>query len=242
MQEDPLALLAQTTAAWGWQLSPIQLDQFATYAAELQCWNAHTNLTSITDPTQISVRHFLDSLWCARLWGGQPGGPESLIDIGSGAGFPGLPLKLLCPDLRLTLVESVGKKAAFLRHIVGLLALEYVEVLQARAETLGHDPQHRARYPVATARAVADLGVLVEYALPLLQVGGRLLAPKGAAIDAEVARAQQVCGLLGARLLTVEPVHLPASPPRTLVVIEKQTSTPPAYPRAVGVPTRRPLA
>ncbi|HWQ15852.1 MAG TPA: 16S rRNA (guanine(527)-N(7))-methyltransferase RsmG [Roseiflexaceae bacterium] len=230
--------MAQTAAAWGLALSPQQLDQFARYAAELRAWNKRTNLTAITDERGIVTRHFLDSLRLALSWGDAP---HSLVDVGAGAGFPGLPLKILRPGLRLTLVESVGKKAAFLEHIVAALGLREVEVLAARAEELGRDPRHREGYDVAAARAVAELRVLAEYLLPLCRVGGRMLAPKGAEVDDEVRRAERALAALGGRLLAVEPVALPETEPRTLVVVEKVAPTPAAYPRAVGVPARRPL-
>ncbi len=146
--------LATTTTAWGLPLSEAQIDQLATYAAELRRWNERVNLTAIDDEAGIVVRHFLDSLRCALSWGDAPG---SLVDVGAGAGFPGLPLKILRPELRLTLVESVAKKAAFLRHVVDMLGLAGVEVVVARAEALGRDAAHRGRYDVAVARAVAEL-------------------------------------------------------------------------------------
>lgn len=238
MAKHSLALLAETAAAWGLPLSTNQIEQFATYAAELQRWNEQVNLTAVTDTDGISVRHFLDSLRCACSWGAAP---HSLIDVGSGAGFPGLPLKVLCPTLQLTLVESVGKKAAFLEHIVSLLGFQHVTVLCARAEALGHDPQQREAYDVATARAVAGLRVLAEYCLPLVRPGGRFLAPKGAAVADEVAEAQHALAVLGGQVLAVEPVLLPGLDPRTLVVIGKTVPTPHIYPRAVGIPARRPL-
>ncbi len=233
-----LDILANTTADWGMPLSATQLAQFALYADTLRQWNEHLNLTAITDYKAIMVRHFLDALRCARSWGNPP---CSLIDIGSGAGLPGLPLKLLCPSLELTLVESVHKKAAFLQHIVDLLGLSAVTILPQRAEVVGQDRHHRERYDVATARAVAPLNVLAEYCLPLLQIGGRFLAPKGADITAEIDRARFALTTLGGQLLAVEPVHLPGLEPRTLVIVEKIAPTPPLYPRVTGVPARRPL-
>jgi 16S rRNA (guanine527-N7)-methyltransferase len=238
MHTDPFDLLAATTAAWGMPLSEQQRAQFATYAAELQHWNRRANLTAITDSAQIVTRHFLDSLVCARFWGSVP---ARLIDVGSGAGFPGVPLKLLCPALHLTLVESVGKKTAFLQHLAATLELEHVAVLTARAEQVAHDVHHRASYDVAAVRAVADLRAVAEYALPLLRIGGRLLAPKGADVAHEVERAQHAIELLGGRLHAVERIALPDVEPRTLVLIDKIAETPAAYPRAVGVPARRPL-
>src|SRR6266511_3120408 len=220
--------LATTTTAWGLPLSEAQIDQLATYAAELRRWNERVNLTAIDDEAGIVVRHFLDSLRCALSWGDAPG---SLVDVGAGAGFPGLPLKILRPELRLTLVESVAKKAAFLRHVVDMLGLAGVEVVVARAEALGRDAAHRGRYDVAVARAVAELRVLAEYCLPLCRVGGRFLAPKGAQIAAEVQSAQPAIAQLGGRLLAVEDVDLPGLEPRSLVVVAKVASTPPRYPR-----------
>src|SRR3954452_13552927 len=216
-------LLATTAAAWGHPLSPAQLDQFAVYAAELRRWNERVNLTAITDETGIVTRHFLDSLRCAQSWGSAP---QNLVDIGAGAGFPGLPLKILRPELQLTLVESIAKKAAFLRHMAEMLGLTNVEIVVARAEAAGRDPAQREHYDVAVARAVAELRVLAEYCLPLCRVGGRFLAPKGARIEQEVQAALPAIGQLGGRLAAIEPAELPEVEPRTLVIIEKRAPTP----------------
>src|SRR5262245_42980069 len=156
-------LLATTAATWGLPLSQLQLDKFATYAAELRRWNTRVNLTAISDEQEIVIRHFLDSLRCALSWGTPP---HSLVDVGAGAGFPGLPLKILHPDMRLVLVESVAKKAAFLRHIAAELHLDQVNIVVDRAEVVGRDVAHRERYDAAVARAVAELRVLAEYCLP----------------------------------------------------------------------------
>lgn len=231
-------LLAAYAADWGLPLSQPQLDQFAAYAAELRRWNERVNLTAITDEADVVARHFLDSLRCALSWGAPPG---RAVDVGAGAGFPGLPLKILRPEMRLTLIESVEKKAVFLRHIVTELGLDQVEVLAARAEAVGRDPERREQYDLAAARAVADLRVLAEYCLPLCRVGGRFLAPKGAQVERELQAALPAIEILGGRLVAVEPVALPGVEPRTLVVIEKAAPTPPAYPRGVGAPAKRPL-
>ena len=230
--------LLNTAGAWGLRLDQRQIEQFARYSAELRAWNARVNLTAITDEEGIVARHFLDSLRCALSWGDAP---SSLIDIGSGAGFPGLPLKILRPELRVALVESVSKKAAFLRHMIAVLDLRDVTVLTARAETVGRDPQHREQYDVVTARAVAELATLAEYCLPLCRVHGRVLVPKGSDIADEVARARTAIERLGGRVIDVESVTIPGVEPRTLVVIAKVAPTPAAYPRAVGVPARRPI-
>ncbi len=231
-------MILDTAHAWGLRLDRRQIEQFTRYSAELRAWNTRVNLTAITDEEGIVARHFLDSLRCALSWGDAP---SSLIDVGSGAGFPGLPLKILRPELRLTLVESVGKKAAFLQHMVAVLNLRDVMVLTDRAETVGRDPQHREQYDVVTARAVAELATLVEYCLPLCRVHGRVLAPKGSDIADEITRAHAAIERLGGQLIGVEPVAIPGIEPRTLVVIAKVAPTPAAYPRAVGVPARRPI-
>lgn len=231
-------ILADTAAAWGIPLSPPQLEQFTTYAAELRRWNERVNLTTITGARAIITRHFLDSLRCALSWGDAP---RSLIDIGTGAGFPGLPLKILRPALHVTLVESIARKAAFLEHITEALGLDGVAVVVGRAEAAGQAAEYRERYDVAVARAVADLRVLAEYCLPLVRVGGRFLAPKGAQIDDEVAAAQPAIRQLGGRVLAVEPVAVPGVEQRSLVVVAKATPTPERYPRAPGIPAKRPL-
>ncbi len=231
-----LTLLEETAAAWGISLSQEQIGQFVAYAATLQQWNKRMNLTTVTDLASIVSRHFLDSLRCARSWGAVP---QSLVDVGSGAGFPGLPLKIAFPSVQLTLIESVQKKLSFLEHVVSLLGLEGVTLIGERAEQVGHNPQQREQHDVAVARAVAEMRVLAEYVLPLVRVGGRFLAPKGADVASEVAVAQHALVLLGGRSVAVEPVIVPGEETRTLVVVEKVAPTPPTYPRAPGVPARR---
>jgi 16S rRNA (guanine527-N7)-methyltransferase len=238
MSDHAAELLAATAADWGLPLRSAQLEQFARYAALLIEWNAHINLTAISAPDQIYRRHFLDSLSLALFWGDAP---QRLIDIGSGAGFPGVPLKILRPELELTLVDSVGKKTAFLRHLVQTLGLQHVHVYTARIEDLGRDPAERERYDVVTARAVAELRVLVEYALPLARVGGRMLAPKGAGAAAEIADAANAIALLGGAPARRETVHLPGQDSAVVIVIPKIAATDARYPRAVGLPRRRPL-
>ncbi|WP_298821242.1 16S rRNA (guanine(527)-N(7))-methyltransferase RsmG [Chloroflexus sp.] len=231
-------LLSETVAAWGLSLSEHQLAQFHRYLDELIIWNDRFNLTAVRDRPAMIRRHLLDSLWLARDWYRLP---ANLIDIGSGAGFPALPIKILYPTLPVTLVEATGKKADFLRYVIDCLGLSGTRVINERIETVGHDPAERERYEVVTARAVAELRVLVEYALPLLQVGGRLLAPKGRDPEAEIAAARPALRLLGGELSYCQPVHIPGEEPRSLVVISKVAPTPDRFPRRVGIPARRPL-
>lgn len=231
-------LLTTTIATWGLHLDAGQLALFNSYADELEAWNRHTNLTAVSGREEIYRRHFLDSLSLVPFWG-EP--PDTLVDLGSGAGFPGLPLKILRPELELTLVDSVGKKTEFLSHLVRRLGLNDVRVRTARAEELGRDRAERERHALVTARAVAELRVLVEYGLPLLRVGGRMLAPKGAGAFEEAAAAANAIDLLGGELVAVEPVSLPGLDARAVVVIDKIAPTDPRYPRPVGTPARRPL-
>lgn len=232
-------LLITATNKWDLSLSETQLEQFERYAVELSRWNERTNLTTITDPREIGVRHFLDSLSLAQVWRSEP--PQSLADIGTGAGFPGLPLKLIWPDMQLLLVESVGKKTEFLQHMVKVLELRDVEIRTSRAEELGRDPRYREQFAGVTARAVATLNVLAEYCLPLCQVGGIFVAPKSAAGEQEAQEAQRAVRLLGGESGPSIPVQLPGIEPRTLVVVHKMQPTPPQYPRRVGIPVKRPL-
>lgn len=224
----------------GLRLSRSQLSALALYERELVDWNARFNLTAIRDPQEIYIKHFLDSLTC--LLAMREATIGRLVDIGTGAGFPGIPIKIMYPKLQLTLVESVGKKAEFCRHVVKMLDLTGVEVIQERAEVLGQDPVYRERYDWAVARAVAILPVLAEYLLPLVRVGGSMLAMKGESGPAEAHKAEHALRVMGGHLRQLMPVTLPGvAEERYLVVIDKVAATPNSYPRKVGVPAKRPL-
>jgi 16S rRNA (guanine527-N7)-methyltransferase len=162
-------LTQEFLAMSGVTLNPRQLAALNRYRDELNLWNTQHNLTAIRDPENVRVKHFLDSLSAYLALRGTAMG--KVIDVGTGAGFPGLPLKILCPNIKLTLVESVGKKSAFCRHIVKVLEFENVEVVNARVEALGQDSNHREKYDWALARAVAVMPVLLEYLLPLVRIG-----------------------------------------------------------------------
>ncbi len=236
----PMQLLAAgARALLELELTPGQLAAFDTYARLLREWNERFNLTAITDDEGIQVKHFLDSLSVLKVL---PAGPLRLIDVGTGAGFPGLPLKLVRPELTLTLVEATGKKITFLEAVVGELGLRGVTAVKARAEEIGQDRAHRERYDWAVARAVAELPVLLEYLLPLVKVGGRALAQKGATAPAETKAAQTAASRLGGRLNELVPLTLPGLPdPRYLVVYDKTAATPKQYPRRAGVPSKAPI-
>lgn len=235
------------------ELTQEQLEQFQLYYQELVEWNARTNLTAITEYEPVQVRHFLDSLTLASLHlRNDPAGKlfsmerARLIDIGAGAGFPGLPLKILYPHLRLTLVDSIGKKTGFLQHIIARLAFSGVEVINGRAEELGQDGSHREKYDVATGRAVAAWPVLAEYCLPLCRVGGLFIAPKKGDLTAELKNSPKIAQVLGGKLRTTPAFSLTGEEERPedrrrLIVTEKIARTPKAYPRRTGLPSKQPL-
>jgi 16S rRNA (guanine527-N7)-methyltransferase len=228
--------LADDAARFGVTLNADQEAQFALLADALVAWNAHTNLTAITDPEGVHVRHFLDSLTV-------PVRPDDrVIDVGTGAGFPGLPLAIAYPTLRVTLLEATGKKIAFLEHVIGRLGLMNVVTLHARAEDAGQLSAHRAAYDLAVARAVARLPVLLEYLLPLVRVGGRCIAMKGVTAHEEAESARRALRTLGGKLIGIETVMLPGiDEPHHLVMVEKTAPTPAIYPRKPGTPSKNPL-
>lgn len=234
----PRALLQETARSWTIELTDRQLDQFDRYADELVSWNVHTNLTAITEPRAITTRHFLDSLSIVPF---VPSPPESIADIGTGAGFPGIPLKIIWPQARLLLVESIGKKTSFLAHIASALDLQHVEVSTARAEQIGQDSRYRERFDLVTGRAVAELNILAEYCLPLCRVGGLFVAPKSDAAEPEAESARAALQELGGEIHCIERVDIPDVGPRSLIVVRKTTPTPARYPRRTGIPQKRPL-
>jgi 16S rRNA (guanine527-N7)-methyltransferase len=239
-----MKLLINGAREIGLDLTSEHINAFRIYYEELITWNKRFNLTAITDYEGVQVKHFLDSLSCllADEVREKFASRSLAIDVGSGAGFPGLPLKIVCPKIRITLLESTGKKVTFLEYIVKKLGLKGVDVIKGRAEELGHDLTHRERYEIAFARAVAELPVLVEYTLPFLRLGGILVAQKGADVEEEVKAAEWAMRILGGSLLRILPVELGGlSGTRSLVLIEKKKPTPEKYPRRPGIPAKRPL-
>lgn len=206
-------------------------EKFSVYCGMLQEWNQRMNLTAITDDEGVAVKHFLDSLLPLTMW--QPPEGAALIDVGTGAGFPGVPMKLLRPDLSLTLLDSLQKRLNFLDALCGELGVK-AALVHARAEDAGRSPHHRERYDVATSRAVAGMGILAEYCLPLLRVGGVLLALKGSSGKEEAREGGEAIALCGGRVQEVKEYTLPGGDKRTLVVVEKVSATPKKYPRRAG--------
>ncbi len=235
--------LLRGTRDLGIPLQESHLALFRTYYEELVAWDRRFNLTAITDYEGVQVRHFLDSLSCLlALPGADRLAGARMVDVGSGAGFPGVPLKILCPAIQLTLVEATRKKVTFLEHLVERLGLSHVEVIWGRAEELGQRPDRRERYDWAVARAVAEMPTLAEYLLPLVRVGGTMLAQKGEGAPAEVHAAEKAIRILGGHLRRLLPVDLHGlAETRYLVVVDKVAMTPPEYPRRPGMPAKRPL-
>lgn len=240
----PMELLVQTAQALGLVLPDQQIDQFEEYYRQLVAAKRRASLTSVTDYEGVQRRHFGESLAVAaalyRAGLLRPGQGRDVLDLGAGAGFPGVPIKIVHPALRLTLVEATRKKASFLEHLVAHLGLADVAIVGERAETLAHDPAHREKYDLVLARAVAPLAVLAELALPFLRGGGFLAAPKGSRALQELDDAGRAIELCGGRVLSAEPLPGP-DPSPTLVLVEKTRPTPAAYPRRPGLPAKRPL-
>ena len=237
-----MKVLIEDATRFGIILDGEQVERFRSYYDELIAWNDNVNLTAVTGWKEVQERHFLDSLAVASaLPTTVLDGRGGLLDVGSGAGFPGLPLKIAYPRIDLTLLEATAKKTAFLRHVVDKLGLEGVDVVTGRAEEEAHGPEMRERFGAVVSRAVARLDVLAELCLPFCEVGGTMVAQKGPQVEEELRQARNAIATLGGR---VEDRGMLVRPPvgiGTLVVIEKQRATPPSYPRRPGIPSKRPL-
>ena len=235
-----MQLLTDSADKLGIRLTETQIEKFRIYCDELIKWNERFNLTAITERDQILLKHFLDSLAVLLVW--RADGGLAVVDIGAGAGFPGIPLKIVCPDIRLTLIEATGRKVEFLQHLISLLELERTTAIHGRAEELGRQAAHREQYDLVLARAVAALPELLEYGLPFAALGGTMLAHKGAAAHREVHESGKALAILGGRLERLVPVELPGvTEERQMIVIRKVACTPNNYPRRPGIPHKRPL-
>lgn len=219
-----------------------QIEQFNKYYERLVAVNEHMNLTAITDQDEVYLKHFYDSLTLAFAYPKLQDQPLNMIDVGAGAGFPSLPLKIVFPQLKITIIDSLNKRINFLSELVQELGLEDVTVVHARAEEFGgKNSPEREMYDVATARALARLNVLGELTLPFVKEHGVLLAMKGSQAQDEVEQAKQAINTLGGKIQSEIDVTLPNGDPRTVIVIEKVRKTPKKYPRKPGDPVRKPL-
>lgn len=238
-----LAALAEGAASLGLSLSGAQVERFAAFRALLLDWNERVNLTAITDPVEVPRLHFLDSLTCLQaLPESDRDEPLRLLDVGSGAGLPGLALAVACPAWRVTSLEATGKKVRFQEAVIAALGLENATAVAGRAEEMAHRTEWRGSFDVVTARAVAALPTLLEYCCPFVKVGGTVVAPKKGDLADEVAAGRSAALLLGARLAASLPVALPGlRDGRVLLAARQERPCPAQYPRAAGAPAKRPL-
>ena len=236
-----MELLKDCANKLGIHLSVSHVALFERYFTQLYEWNQKINLTSVTKYEEVQVTHFLDSLTLLVTGKIRPG--FKVIDIGSGAGFPGIPLKIAMPDISLTLVEATGKKVSFLQTLIDDLSLKETSAINSRAEDLAQDVRHRERYDVVVSRAVAPLPALNELCLPFAKVGGTFIAQKkGEKLEEELAASKNSLKQLGGRFLKIEYVEVPDHlSRRALVLIEKTSQTPAIYPRRSGMPQKNPL-
>ena len=225
---------------YGLELTTAQIAQFNTYYDLLIEWNQKINLTAITEPKEVAIKHMIDSLSCFK-----PNLFEencSLIDVGTGAGFPGLPLKIFFPSLKLTLLDSLNKRVKFLQLVVDTLGLKDVNVIHARSEEAAKNKKYREQFDFATARAVARLPILCEYCLPFVKLNGMFIALKGRQYEEEIAEAGKAIKVLGGKLVKTMPVKLPElDDKRAVIYMQKVKATPKTYPRKAGTPEKNPI-
>ena len=215
-----------------------QLAQFTRYYELLVETNKVMNLTAITEPEEVAVKHMVDSLLAYE--DGMQG--KTLVDVGTGAGFPGVPLKIYCPSLKVTLVDSLGKRLRFLQQVIDELGLKGIRCEHLRAEDAGRSKKHREQYDYVMARAVARLSVLSEYCLPLAKKGGQFIALKGSRFAEEIEEGEAAVKILGGKIISAEPVKLPGlDDGRAIIKIAKIKATPAQYPRKAGTPEKQPL-
>jgi 16S rRNA (guanine527-N7)-methyltransferase len=232
--------LLQGASHLGIDIPEAHLRAYSTHRHLLLAHNQRAGLTTIADPIEIAIKHYLDSLTCLLLRDIAPG--ERVADVGSGAGFPGLILAVARPSAAYTLIESTGKRAAFLELAAGRLPIPHLNVVPARAERAGRDPDLRGTFDLVLSRAVAPLPVLLEYCLPLARVGGHFLAQKGPDAQQELHRSAPALDTLGGSVTRTRHLTLPlAMGDRTLILVEKTAPTADRYPRRPGIPAKRPL-
>ena len=231
----------QAAEVYGLSLTDKQVMQFDRYGALLLSWNEKMNLTALTDPNEVAVKHFIDaaSVWRADWFTADI---RRVVDVGTGAGFPGLPLKILHPELEVTLMDALQKRVRFLSEVISALGLSGVMAVHARAEEGARQKAYRERFDAAVSRAVAPLSVLAEYTLPFVRVGGFLAAQKGAKYAAEAQEGAKALALLGGAPPVIASVKLPGlDDTRAVLYVKKVRPTPAPYPRKAGTPEKKPL-
>ncbi|NSW92039.1 MAG: 16S rRNA (guanine(527)-N(7))-methyltransferase RsmG [Firmicutes bacterium] len=242
MDNDLESMLLKGAEEFGVRLDKGQVDKFFMYMELLKTWNEKVNLTSIKEDRDIIVKHFIDSLSILPYILPYKNSKSSrLIDIGTGAGFPGIPLKIACNELDITLLDSVEKKVKFLEECIDSLKLSKIKAFHGRAEDYGNNPLYREKFDISTARAVANLPVLLEYCLPFVRIGGIFIAMKGKSSD-EVKDSMNAMDILGGKIEIIKQITLPFSDnKRNIIIIKKFRQIPAKYPRKAGKPSKMPL-
>lgn len=235
------ALFIRACEEIGFKPSRVQLERFQKFHQLLTIWNQRINLTRIIEPTRVAIEHFVDSIIPIK-YHLLPNG-ISIVDIGTGAGFPGIPIAIACPDVAVTLIDATRKKVQYLQAVCDELALSNVEIIWGRAEDIARHRAYRESFDRAVVRAFGSLDVVIECALPFVRIGGCLIAYKGPRVHEEINRGQRAAEALGGRVTNLFTLTLPATEiQRTLVIVEKVQATPLRYPRRAGIPAKRPLA
>jgi 16S rRNA (guanine527-N7)-methyltransferase len=215
-----------------------QIEQFYQYEKLLLIWNEKINLTAITKPEEIILKHFIDSMTIAKYIGAN----KTLVDVGTGAGFPGIPLKIIRKDIQITLLDSLNKRVQFLNEIIKQLELKEVETIHGRVEEFGKNKKYREKFDYATSRAVANLTTLSEYLLPLVKIEGKCICMKGSTVKEEIDQSQKAIAILGGKIEEIEAFQLPESDiDRHIVLLRKIKQTPAKYPRKPGTPSKEPI-
>ena len=240
MDRSKFHILEDGCQAFGVTLTEKQIEQFEKYYELLVEWNKVMNLTGITEFDEVMQKHFVDSVAAAEYVEMEK--INSLIDVGTGAGFPGIPLKIVYPHLQVTLLDSLNKRIKFLEEVVDNLGLTGIETVHGRAEDAAKKAEYREQFDLSVSRAVANLASLTEYCLPFVKVGGKFVSYKSVSVDEEIAQSKKAVYVLGGEIGKVEKFNLPESDmERALVIIEKKRSTPKKYPRKAGLPSKEPL-
>lgn len=220
------------------KLSVEQLEKFYSYMSLLLEWNEKMNLTAITEPNEIILKHFIDSLTILN----EINNNSKVVDVGTGAGFPGIPLSIANESLKITLVDSLNKRLIFLQEVIDKLELKNIEIVHSRAEDFGQNKKYRESFDIATSRAVANLSTLSEYLIPLVKINGKCICMKASDVEEEINQAKNAINVLGGTIEKIEEFKLPESDiGRTIIIINKQKQTPKKYPRKAGTPSKEPI-
>lgn len=220
------------------ELDEKQIEQFYDYMQRLLKWNEKINLTAITQPQEIIIKHFVDSLTISKYIKEN----TKIIDVGTGAGFPGIPLKIYRNDIEVILLDSLNKRINFLNDVINKMGLDKISAIHGRAEEFGHNKEYREKFDIATSRAVANMATLSEYLIPFVKVNGMVVAMKGSDVKQEIDESKRAINVLGGKIFGVEEFNLPDTDiRRNVILIEKEKHTLAKYPRKAGTPSKEPL-